>query len=193
MSLTPSTMLPLGTEAPDFALPDTVTGTTVSLSDSADAKALLVMFICNHCPYVVHIRDAFGPLARDYAPQGLAVVAISSNSLRTHPQDGPERMQALARDLDWPFPYLFDESQAVAKAYQAACTPDFFLFDGARKLHYRGQLDGARPGSPIPVTGVDLRAAIDSVLAGEPPPAEQVPAIGCNIKWERGNEPDYFE
>ena len=184
MALIPSNMLPLGTVAPDFSLPDTVSGGTVSLAAaSAGARATVVMFICNHCPYVVHVRDAFGPLARDYAGAGLKVVAISSNSTVTHPQDGPSHMATLAQDLGWTFPYLFDESQDVAKAYQAACTPDFYLFDAELRLVYRGQLDDSRPGNGVPVTGDSLRAAIDAVLAGEAVPEPQKPSIGCNVKW----------
>ncbi len=183
MSLTPSTMLALGTPAPDFSLPNAVDGETVALSDFADMPALLVMFICNHCPYVVHVREAFKPLYDDFVGRGLGVVAINSNSLQTHPQDGPEHMKDLAEEMGWEFPFCMDESQDVARAYSAACTPDFFLFDGERKLAYRGQLDGARPGNGVPVTGEDLRAAIQAVLDGEPLAEEQVPSIGCNIKW----------
>ncbi len=184
MALVPSTMLPLGTPAPDFSLPDTVSGAAVSLAQAAeDAKALLVMFICNHCPYVVHIQSALGPLADGYSAAGVKVVAISSNSTKTHPQDGPEPMKRLATELGWSFPYLFDESQEVARAYDAACTPDFFLFGGDRTLAYRGQLDDSRPGNGIPVTGDSLRAAIAAVLAGTAVPEPQKPSIGCNIKW----------
>ena len=149
------------------------------------------MFICNHCPYVQHIRSELGRLARDYAPAGLAVAAINSNSLETHPQDGPDAMREIAVAEGWGFPYLFDETQSVAKMYKAACTPDFFLFDGDRGLVYRGQFDDSRPGNAIPVTGADLRAAIDAVLAGQPVSSEQKPSMGCNIKWTPGNEPDY--
>jgi len=185
MALVPSTMLPLGTAAPNFELPDAATDQLVGLDQVAEgAQALLVMFICNHCPYVVHVRGAFGPLATHYADAGLRVVAINANSLKTHPQDGPEHMKTLAAEQGWTFPYLFDESQQVARAYDAACTPDFFLFDADRKLAYRGQLDGSRPGSDIPVTGDALRAAIEAVLHGRAVPEPQRPSIGCNIKWD---------
>ena len=190
-------MLPLGTPAPDFHLPDAVTDREITLSDLAVDRPLLVMFICNHCPYVVHVRDELTRLARDYDGR-ISIVAINSNSVRTHPQDGPEHMRSLATGLGWKFPFLFDATQAVAKAYHAACTPDFFLF-GARSngtkqhlLVYRGQLDASRPGNSEPVTGRDLRAAIDSALAGRDVASEQRPSLGCNIKWTPGNEPDYF-
>ncbi|MGD8867504.1 MAG: thioredoxin family protein [Gemmatimonadales bacterium] len=191
MALTPSTMLELGSRAPDFALENAINGRRVSLRDFEDSPALLVMFICNHCPYVQHIRSELGRLARDYAPLGLAVAAINSNSLETHPQDGPDAMKELAVAEGWEFPYLFDETQSVAKVYKAACTPDFFLFDGDRRLVYRGQFDDSRPGNAIPVTGADLRAAIDAVLAGQPVSSDQKPSMGCNIKWTPGNEPGY--
>ena len=188
---TPSTMLPLGTDAPDFSLDDAVTGKTVSLSD-LDGKANLIMFICNHCPFVIHVRDEITSIAKEYGERGVAVVAMNSNSAETHPQDGPDEMKKLAGELGWMFPFLFDSSQEVAKAYRAACTPDFFLFDRDRKLVYRGQLDDSRPSTHVPVTGKDLRTALDSLLAGEPLPADQRPSMGCNIKWAPGNEPDYF-
>lgn len=191
MARTPSTMLPLGTPAPAFSLPDSRTGTTVSLEDSAGAAGLLVMFICNHCPFVQHVRGQLADLGRDYADRGLAIVAINSNDATTHPEDGPAAMKREAASHGYTFPYLFDESQEVARAYHAACTPDFFLFDAARRLAYRGQLDGSRPGNGVPVTGTDLRAAIDAVLAGTAPSDDQKPSIGCNIKWRRGNAPDY--
>jgi peroxiredoxin len=184
-------MLELGSRAPDFALENAINGRRVSLRDFEDSPALLVMFICNHCPYVQHIRSELGRLARDYAPLGLAVAAINSNSLETHPQDGPDAMKELAVAEGWEFPYLFDETQSVAKVYKAACTPDFFLFDGDRRLVYRGQFDDSRPGNAIPVTGADLRAAIDAVLAGQPVSSDQKPSMGCNIKWTPGNEPGY--
>lgn len=190
MTLTPSTMLELGTPAPDFTLPDTQ-GNTISLADFQDAPALLVVFMCNHCPYVKHIRGALAEFAREYREKGLAVVGISANYAGTHPQDGPEAMAVEARDAGYTFPYLYDETQDVAKAYRAACTPDFFLFDERRTLVYRGQFDDSRPGNDVPVTGRDLRAAADAVLAGQPVAAEQKPSIGCNIKWRPGNEPDY--
>jgi len=191
MALTPSTMLELGTAAPDFELNNAVDSRTISLRDFEGDPALLVMFICNHCPYVQHIRAELGRLASDYRRKGLAVVAINSNSLVTHPQDGPDAMKELAVAEGWEFPFLFDETQAVAKRYRAACTPDFFLFGADRKLAYRGQLDDSRPGNAIPVTGTDLRAAIDAVLAGEPVTADQKPSLGCNIKWTPGEEPDF--
>lgn len=189
MAMTPSTMLPLGTLAPDFALPDTVSGKVVSLGDSRAAKALLVMFICNHCPFVKHVRAELAKLGRDYQPRGVAVIAISSNDITTHPDDAPDKMKLEAQEAGYTFPYLYDESQNVAKAYQAACTPDFFVFDAARRLVYRGQLDDSRPpskrgGNDLPVTGHDLRAALDAVLAGRPVNPEQRPSIGCNIKWK---------
>jgi len=192
MVLTPSTMLSLGTRAPDFQLPDTVSGETVRLADLADRKALLVMFICNHCPFVKHLNEGLAALGRDYAERDVAIVAISANDVSTHPDDAPEAMAAEARRHGYPFPYLFDESQEVAKAYTAACTPDFFLFDAERALVYRGQFDASRPDNGVPVTGSDLRAALDAVLEGRAPAADQKPSIGCNIKWRAGNAPDYF-
>jgi peroxiredoxin len=192
MAATPSTMLELGTPAPDFSLPDTVGGGTVSRDDFADARALLVMFVCNHCPFVIHVREELARLAADYRERGVAVVAISANDVEKYPQDSPEKMKEFAAENGWDFPYLYDASQEVAKAYRAACTPDFFLFDGDRKLVYRGQLDDSRPESGIPVTGADLRAALDRVLAGEAVPPAQKPSLGCNIKWKPGNEPEYF-
>jgi peroxiredoxin len=191
MARTESTMLELGTSAPRFSLPN-VDGSMVSLDDFKDAPALLVAFVCNHCPFVKHIQHGFVEFARDYRPKGLAVIAISANYVGSHPQDGPEKMAEEARDAGYGFPYLYDESQDVAKAYRAACTPDFFLFDDQRRLVYRGQFDGARPGNDVPVTGKDMRAAVDAVLAGRPLPAEQRPSLGCNIKWRPGNEPDYY-
>lgn len=190
MALTPSTMLPLGTIAPDFSLPDT-TGKTVSLADFANAPALLVAFICNHCPYVKHIQRGFADFAREYQPRGLAIVAINANDVQNYPDDSPARMAQEARRAGYTFPYLFDETQAVAKAYRAACTPDFFLFDRQRRLVYRGQFDGSRPGNNVPVTGSDLRRAADAALSGQPVPADQKPSMGCNIKWKPGNAPDY--
>lgn len=186
-----STMLPLGTLAPDFRLPDP-SGKTFSLSDFKNAPAVLVAFICNHCPYVKHIRGGLAQLARDYQPRGVAVVGISSNDVSNYPADSPARMAEEAKAAGYLFPYLYDETQGVAKAYRAACTPDFYLFDKAQKLVYRGQLDDSRPGNNIPVTGRDLRAALDAVLAGKLVPANQKSSIGCNIKWKPGNEPDYF-
>jgi peroxiredoxin len=185
-----STMLPLGSAAPDFALPN-VDGKTVSLADFA-GKPLLVVFMCNHCPFVVHVREALATFATEYQARGIAVVGISANCIQSHPMDGPQQMKEEHRRAGYTFPYLYDESQAVAKAYRAACTPDFFLFDKNRKLVYRGQFDDSRPQSGIPVTGKDLRAACDAVLDGGPVLAQQKPSIGCNIKWKPGNEPDYF-
>jgi thiol-disulfide isomerase/thioredoxin len=173
-------------------LEDVTTGRSVSESDFANAPALLVMFLCNHCPFVKHVRAGVAAFAREYQGRGLAVVAISSNDTTAFPQDGPEGMREEARTAGYTFPYLFDESQEVAKAYQAACTPDFFLFDGKRRLAYRGQFDSSRPSNQIPVTGEDLRAAADAVLAGDKPAAQQTPSIGCNIKWKPGNAPPYF-
>jgi len=190
MALTESTMMQLGTHAPDFALPD-FEGQVHRLSDFDNAPALLVAFICNHCPYVRHIRAAFADFARRYQARGLAVVAINSNDLESHPKDGPEGMREEARGLGYTFPYLLDETQETAKAYGAACTPDFFLFDGERRLAYRGRFDDSRPNSGIPVTGKDLEAAVEAVLAGKPMPNEQKPSLGCNIKWRPGNAPAY--
>jgi peroxiredoxin len=183
MSLTESTMLDLGTIAPDFALTDVVTGKTVSRDDFRGKKALLVMFICAHCPYVKHINEGLAALGKDYAGKSIAIVAISSNDAITHPADSPAGLKQQAETFGFVFPYLYDETQAVAHAYKAACTPDFFLFDSGFRLVYRGQFDSSRPGSGIPVTGQDLRTAIDLVLAGKPVPEEQRPSIGCNIKW----------
>jgi peroxiredoxin len=183
MALTPSTMLALGTAAPDFRLPDT-SGKMVALGDFKSSPALAVLFICNHCPYVKHIQSGLVKLARDYHPRGGAIVAISSNDVQNYPEDSPAKMAQEAKSAGYTFPYLYDESQAVAKAYQAACTPDIFLFDANRKLVYRGQFDDSRPGNGVPVTGKDLRAALDAVLGGKPVPARQVPSVGCNIKWK---------
>jgi thiol-disulfide isomerase/thioredoxin len=192
MVATPSTMLELGTHAPAFALENAVDGRIVSLRNFEDARALLVMFICNHCPYVKHVLPELGRLDKDYTPNGLAIVAINSNDVAHYPEDSPANMKKLAKAQRWSFPFLFDETQEVAKAYRAACTPDFYLFDKERMLAYRGQLDDTRPSSGKPPTGRDLRAAIDAVLAGKPASEQQVPSIGCNIKWKKGNEPDYF-
>ena len=191
MVKTKSQMLPLGTQAPAFSLPDP-DGSKHSLDDRPDAQAYLVMFICNHCPFVKHVADELARIGRDYADSNVAIFAINSNSLETHPQDGPEHMKTEAERRGYVFPYLFDRDQSVAKAYTAACTPDFFLFDANRKLVYRGQLDDSRPGNDAPVDGHDLRAAIDSVLAGKDIGEDQRPSVGCNIKWSPGNEPDYF-
>ena len=192
MVLTPSTMLPLGTPAPDFSLPDP-TGKKVSLADFKSKPALLVVFMCNHCPYVKHVADGLAELARDYQAKGTAVVGISSNDVKNHPDDAPAKMAEEAKARGYTFPYLYDESQAVAAAYRAACTPDFYVFDRDQKLAYRGQMDASRPGNGIPVTGADLRAALDAVLAGKQAAADQKPSIGCNIKWTPGREPAYFK
>jgi len=190
MALTPSTMMPLGTVAPDFSLPDTE-GRLVSLTDFSGCKALLVMFICNHCPYVKHVASELARIGRDYAGEELGVVAISANDAGSYPADSPARMKEEKAARGYAFPYLYDETQETAKAYRAACTPDFFLFDRERRLVYRGQLDDSRPGNKTPVDGRDLRAAIDAVLAGRELPREQKPSIGCNIKWKPGHAPDY--
>jgi len=191
MVLPPSTMLDLGTKAPDFSLP-AAHGHKVSLADFASAKVLVVLFICNHCPYVKHIRRGLAQVARDYLPRGVAFVAINSNDIDQYPDDSLPNMAAEAEQFGYEFPYLFDETQAVAKAYRAACTPDIYVFDEKRVLVYRGQFDESRPGKDIPVTGEDLRAAIDALLAGKPVSDDQVPSMGCNIKWKPGNEPEYF-
>jgi len=188
MALTASTMPPLAMAAPDFRLPDT-NGRLVSLADFRDSPALLVMFMCNHCPYVKHVRGELARLARDYEARGVAVVGINSNDAERYPDDSPERMREEVRAAGYTFPYLYDATQQTARAYRAACTPDFFLFDKNRRLAYRGQLDESRPNSGKPVTGADLRAAIDAVLAGRAVPADQKPSMGCNIKWKPGNEP----
>jgi len=190
MPETPSTMAPLGTTAPDFRLPNT-DGKQVSLSDFSGAPALLVAFICNHCPFVKHIQAAFAQLAREYQAKGVAVVAINCNDVVNHPYDSPAKMVEEKKAAGYTFPYLYDKTQEVAKDYRAACTPDFFLFDKGRKLVYRGQMDASRPGNGKPNDGADLRAALDAVLAGKPVSPEQIPSIGCNIKWEPGNEPEY--
>jgi peroxiredoxin len=191
MALTPSTMLPLGTAAPDFKLPDT-NGKTVARADFKDQPALLVIFMCNHCPYVKHIRSGLAHLARDYLPRGVAIVGINANDVANYPEDSPARMKEEVKSAGYLFPYLYDETQAVAKAYRAACTPDIYLFDKNRKLVYRGQFDDSRPGNNLPVTGKDLRAALDAVLAGKPVSPAQKASMGCNIKWKAGNEPEYF-
>jgi peroxiredoxin len=190
MALTPSTMLPLGTQAPGFRLRDT-DGRIVTLDDFTDAPALLVVFLCNHCPYVQHIRDHLAALVKDYQGKGVSTVGINSNDAVNYPDDGPEMMVREKAALGYTFPYLYDETQEVAKAYRAACTPDFYVFDKSQKLVYRGQLDGSRPGNAIPVTGKDLRAALDAVLSGRPVSDDQRPSMGCNIKWKRGNAPEY--
>jgi thiol-disulfide isomerase/thioredoxin len=189
MAATESEMLELGTIAPSFSLPDP-DGVSHGLGEGA--RAYLVMFICNHCPFVKHVREELAALGRDYLPKGVRIVAINSNDVTTHPGDSPARMREEAEVWGYEFPYLYDEDQVVARAFHAACTPDFFLFDAAKTLVYRGQLDDSRPSNDVPVTGSDLRGAIDAVLAGERVSSDQKPSIGCNIKWSPGNEPDYF-
>ena len=191
MVATPSTMLPLGTLLPAFALPD-VDGRVVSTAQHEHARALLVAFICQHCPFVRHIRSEFARFAREYQPRGLVILAINSNDIGAFPEDGPAGMRQEAQAFDYVFPYLFDESQDVAKTFRAACTPDLFLFDASRRLVYRGQFDDSRPRMATPITGRDIRAAVDAVLESREVPPGQRPSIGCNIKWKPGNEPDYF-
>ena len=192
MVKTNSTMLPLGTRAPEFSLMN-VDGRCVSLADFQDAPALLVIFMCNHCPYVIHVAPELARIAVHYQAKGVAVVGINSNDVSKHPQDSPEQMVHEMELRGYTFAYLYDESQEVAKAYRAACTPDFFVFDAEKKLVYRGQMDDSRPDTDIPNTGADLRAALDVVLAGKPVSSEQKPSLGCNIKWMEGAEPDYFD
>ena len=189
--MTPSTMLALGTQAPDFKLADT-NGKIVRLDDFKGAKVLVVAFICNHCPYVKHIRAGLAEFGREMQGKGVGMVAINSNDATKYPADSPERMKEEAREEGYVFPYLYDEAQAVAKAYRAACTPDFYVFDGERRLVYRGQFDGSRPGNGVAVTGSDLRAAVEAVLGGKAVSEKQMPSIGCNIKWRAGNEPQYY-
>lgn len=184
MARTESNMLALGTLAPDFTLPDTITGENFAFSKLADFDAYLIMFICNHCPYVIHVLEEVLRLARDFQKQNVCVLAISSNDVEGYPQDGPEQMKALGREKQFPFPYLYDESQEVAKAYDAACTPDFYLFDRNKILVYRGRMDESRPQSDIPVSGKDLREALSVVLSGGSPKPLQYPSMGCNIKWK---------
>jgi peroxiredoxin len=192
MARTESMMLELGTQAPAFSLPDVVSGNLITLETFAGKKGLLVMFICRHCPYVKHLEQALATLGKDYVSQGLGVVAISCNDAEKYPDDAPDSLREMATTLGFNFPFCFDATQAVAKAYTAACTPDFFLFDQNLTLFYRGQFDDSRPGNEKPVTGADLRAAIDQLLASQPAPSAQRPSIGCNIKWIPGNEPDYY-
>ena len=192
MSAVNSTMLELGTKAPKFSLPDTVTGKEITLKDYRGNRALVVMFISNHCPYVKNIKEGLVEYAKDYVPKGVAIVAICSNDVEKYPDDSPQKMKEEAAKYGYPFPYLYDETQEVAKAYRAACTPDIFLFDEKHELAYRGQFDDSRPGNNKPVTGKDLRDATDKVLAGEEVQEDQIPSIGCNIKWKKGNEPEYF-
>ncbi len=192
MVKTASTMLPLGTAAPEFQLSDVVSGETISLTTFADSKALLVMFICQHCPFVKHVQSELAKIGQDYSQQPLGIVAISANDVVNYPDDSPEKLKQMAKQLKFNFPVCYDESQEVSKSYTAACTPDFFLFDADGKLAYRGQLDDSRPSTDIPVTGKDLRQAIDAVLQDQLIDFEQKPSIGCNIKWKPGNEPEYF-
>lgn len=192
MARTASTMLELGTPLPSFSLPEPKTGRAVSTGDFADAKAVVVMFICNHCPYVKRIADGLARFGHDYVGRGVAIVAISSNDIVNYPDDSPDEMVKEAEARGYPFPYLFDEDQSVAKAFQAACTPELYVFDGDQKLAYRGQFDDARPGNDTPVTGADVRNAVDAILNGGEVASEQVPSVGCNIKWREGNAPAYF-
>jgi len=191
MARTPSTMLDLGTQAPHFSLLEPATGQTISLDDFAQ-QPILIAFICNHCPYVVHLREGFATFAREYQARGLQVIAINANDVANYPADSPEKMREDVQRYHYSFPYLFDESQAVAQAYQAACTPDFFLFDAQHRLYYRGQFDDARPRNDEPVTGQDMRQAANALLAGDAAPIEQKASLGCNIKWKAGNEPAYY-
>lgn len=192
MARTPSTMtLQLGDKAPEFNLLDVMSGVKVDLTDVRGAKALLVMFVCNHCPFVIHVQEELAHLGVEFGPQGVAMVAICSNDVVNYPDDAPDKMVRFAQEQNWNFPYLFDEDQSTAKAYFAACTPDFYLFDHEQRLAYRGQLDGSRPGNDVPVSGEDLRSAIDAVLNQAPVESEQKPSIGCNIKWIAGQEPSY--
>jgi peroxiredoxin len=192
MSLTPSTMLALGTKAADFRLPDTVTGKIISLKTFEGKKGLLVMFLSRHCPYVQHVKGELAKLGKDYAGKSLGIVAISSNDVTNYPDDAPNELKRMAQEEGFLFPFCYDETQAVAKAYTAACTPDFFVFNTERTLAYRGQLDESRPGNGKPVTGRDVRTALDDLLAGKPVATNQKPSMGCNIKWKPGQEPDYF-
>ena len=184
MALTPSTMIPLGMEAPDFKLTDQIDGKEKTLNELRSDKATVVMFICNHCPYVKHVQTGLVELANDYIPKGVSFIAINSNDVKNYPEDSPENMKAVGERLGYPFPYLFDETQEIAKAYDAACTPDFFVFDKDLKLVYRGQMDDSRPGNGKPVTGIDIRNALDDLLAGKEILDNQIPSIGCNIKWK---------
>lgn len=192
MAATPSTMLDLGTPAPDFALPDVVTGQTISLGTFQTQDVLVVMFICHHCPYVKHVKTELARLGTDYTDKSVGIVGISSNDPAVAADDSPEGLRQMVADWGLPFPVCYDETQAVAKSYAAACTPDFYVFDRARRLAYRGQLDDSRPGNLKPVTGADLRAAVDALLAGRVVPSDQKPSLGCNIKWKHGNEPAYY-
>ncbi len=191
MALTPSTMLELGTSAPDFNLTDAVTGKKAALKDFSSKKGLLVMFICRHCPYVQHVKKELAKLGKDYDSKDVAMVAVSSNDASRYPDDSPAKLKEMAQEEGFTFPFLHDETQEVARSYSAACTPDFFLFDKSRKLVYRGQLDDSRPGNWKPVTGKDLRAALDAVLSDRPVSSDQKPSVGCSIKWKPGKEPAY--
>ena len=192
MVKTASTMLALGTAAPKFQLPDVVSGKTISLDSYADSQALLVMFICQHCPFVIHVREELAKIGQDYQDRPLGIVGISANDVANYPNDSPEKLKQMAQEFNFNFPVCYDESQEVSKTYTAACTPDFFLFDRDNKLVYRGQLDDSRPGNGFPITGQDMRQAIDLTLEGTEIDFAQKPSIGCNIKWKPGNEPDYF-
>lgn len=192
MARTPSTMLSLGTKAPDFSLPDSVSGKMISLGDFEGKKGLLVIFLCQHCPFVKHVKTQLAKIGHDYIPQNLGIVAISANDVENYPDDSPANLKLMAEEEGFNFPVCYDESQEVAKTYQAACTPDYYLFDAEFKLVYRGQLDDSRPSLDIPVTGKDLRTAIENLLAGKPISEEQKPSLGCNIKWKKGNEPAYY-
>lgn len=187
MAATESNMMPLGTKAPYFNLPDPLSGKNRTLNELKSDKATVIMFICNHCPFVKHVRAELVKLANDYIPKGISFVAINSNDVLNYPEDSPERMKEVAKQFGYPFPYLYDESQDIARAYGAACTPDFYIFDKDLKCVYRGQLDDSRPSNDIPVTGKDIRAALEAILAGQPVSEEQKPSIGCNIKWKTGN------
>ena len=193
MSLTPSTMAALEMQAPEFRLPDVVSGKMISPNSFGGKKGLLVMFICRHCPYVEHVKHELARLGKDYAKKDIGMVAISANDAKNYPDDAPDQLKAMAVELKFTFPFCYDETQSAAKAYRAACTPDFFFFNAKRALVYRGQLDDSRPGNGKPVTGRDLRSAIDAVLADRPVGSAQVPSMGCNIKWKPGNAPDYFQ
>lgn len=193
MVMTASTMLSLGTPAPAFQLPDAVSGQTISLDSFAGKQALLVIFLCQHCPFVKHVQAELARLGHDYSKRDVGIVAISANDVANYPADAPDKLKAMAVAEEFSFPVCYDASQDTAKAYTAACTPDFFLFDAEQKLVYRGQLDDSRPSNGKPVTGRDLRAALDAVLAGQPVSADQQPSIGCNIKWKPGNQPEYFQ
>jgi peroxiredoxin len=192
MAATPSTMLPLGTQVPEFSLPDVVTGKKISAGTFKEKKALLVMFICRHCPYVQHVQDELARVGKEYAAKDVGIVGITSNDPTAYPEDSPSSSKEMALELGFAFPLCFDETQEVAKAFRAACTPEFYLFDASRRLVYRGQLDDSRPGNNIPVTGNDLRAALDATLNNKHVTQQQKPSIGCNIKWKPGNAPDYF-